>query len=57
MEKTTPRQKTTPRSYTTPEIEDHGDLAELTAGQKLGEELDATFPIHTKKSQLTFTTP
>jgi hypothetical protein len=52
-----PMEKPTPSNYEAPEIEDHGDLAELTAGQKIGESLDATFPIHTKKSELTFTTP
>jgi hypothetical protein len=47
----------TPLKYETPRIEDHGDLAELTAGQQVGEELDASFPVHTKRSELTFTTP
>jgi hypothetical protein len=43
--------------YETPRIEDHGDLAELTAGQKEGESTDASFPIHTPKKDLTFSTP
>jgi hypothetical protein len=43
--------------YETPEIEDHGDLTELTAGLKEGEETDKEFPIHTPKKDLTFTAP
>jgi hypothetical protein len=43
--------------YEAPRIEDHGDLAELTAGQKEGESTDASFPIHTPKKDLTFSTP
>lgn len=49
--------KTTDVAYETPRIADHGDLADLTAGQAEGTELDASFPVHTKKSELTFTTP
>ena len=43
--------------YETPRIEDHGDLAELTAGTSTGEETDAAFPIHTPKKDLTFSGP
>jgi len=43
--------------YEAPRIEDHGDLAELTAGYKAGESTDAAFPIHTPKEDLTFSTP
>jgi hypothetical protein len=43
--------------YETPRIEDHGDLAELTAGSKEGESTDAAFPIQTPKKDLTFSTP
>ncbi len=41
-------------TYTPPVIRDHGTLAELTAGLQTGSALDASFPIHTPKSQLTF---
>ncbi len=50
MEKDTP-------TYESPRIEDHGDLAELTAGSHEGESTDAAFPIHTPKKDLTFSTP
>ena len=30
--------------YEAPSIKDHGDLAELTAGKKLGTKFDGTFP-------------
>ena len=43
--------------YETPKIEDHGSLEELTAGQKEGESTDRTFPVHTPKKNLTFSTP
>jgi hypothetical protein len=43
--------------YEAPRVEDHGDLAELTAGNKTGEFTDAAFPIHTPKSDLTFSGP
>jgi hypothetical protein len=43
--------------YETPQIEDHGDLAELTAGSASGESTDAAFPVHTPKKDLTFSTP
>jgi hypothetical protein len=43
--------------YETPRIEDHGDLAELTAGARNGESTDATFPVHTPKKDLTFSGP
>jgi hypothetical protein len=43
--------------YETPMIEDHGDLAELTAGSAEGESTDKTFVVHTPKKDLTFSTP
>jgi hypothetical protein len=43
--------------YETPKIEDHGSLEELTAGQSTGESTDASFPVHTPKKDLTFSTP
>jgi hypothetical protein len=33
--------------YDAPRIEDHGDLAELTAGTHTGSALDATLPVGT----------
>lgn len=47
----------TPREYETPRIEDHGDLAELTAGRRGGSALDATFPVGTPYGDITLTTP
>ncbi len=43
--------------YVTPKIEDHGDLAELTAGKTTGTALDATFPAGTPFEDITLTTP
>jgi hypothetical protein len=43
--------------YETPRIEDHGDLAELTAGSATGASTDAAFPVKTPKEDLTFSTP
>ncbi len=43
--------------YETPMIKDHGDLAELTAGNHEGEFTDAAFPQHTPKNLLTFSGP
>jgi hypothetical protein len=43
--------------YETPRIEDHGGLAELTAGSKSGYWTDKEFPVHTPKDQITFSTP
>ena len=43
--------------YVTPKIEDHGDLAELTAGKNTGNALDATFPAGTPFEDITLTTP
>jgi hypothetical protein len=40
--------------YETPMIEDHGDLAELTAGSSTGEYLDKNFPVGTPKKDLSF---
>jgi hypothetical protein len=45
------------KEYEAPKIEDHGDLAELTAGRHLGEFTDGAFPAETPKGKLTFTTP
>lgn len=43
--------------YDTPRIEDHGDLAELTAGNATGTETDKAFPAHTPFRDLTFSGP
>lgn len=43
--------------YTAPEITDHGSLTELTAALGTGIDLDASFPIHTPDSKLTFSAP
>ncbi len=43
--------------YVAPKIEDHGDLAELTAGKNHGSKLDASFPVGTDVEDLTLTTP
>ena len=43
--------------YATPKIEDHGDLAELTAGKSPASALDATFPAGTPFEDITLTTP
>lgn len=40
--------------YETPQIVDYGDLVELTAGSADGDFTDRTFPAHTPKSDLTF---
>jgi hypothetical protein len=40
--------------YETPRIVDHGELSELTAGLTTGLDLDASFPIGTPDSDLTF---
>jgi hypothetical protein len=45
------------KEYEAPRIEDHGDLTELTAGYKEGASTDASFPVHTPKEDLTFSTP
>lgn len=45
------------KEYEAPRIEDHGDLAELTAGKSAGTKLDADFPSGTDFGDLTFTTP
>jgi hypothetical protein len=42
------------KEYEAPRIEDHGDLAELTAGSSNGEYLDKTFPVGTPKKDLGF---
>jgi hypothetical protein len=43
--------------YVAPKIEDHGDLAELTAGKNHGSNLDASFPTGTPFNEITLTTP
>lgn len=43
--------------YEAPRIEDHGDLAELTAGTSSGEFTDKAFPVHTPKKEITFSGP
>lgn len=43
--------------YEAPRIEDHGDLAELTAGNASGEFTDKLFPVHTPKKDITFSGP
>jgi len=40
--------------YVTPEVVDYGTVEDLTAGNGDGEILDRSFPVGTKKSQLTF---
>ena len=50
-------EQTSDKQYTKPEISDHGDLTDLTAGLHVGTSLDATFPVHTPKTQLRFSTP
>jgi hypothetical protein len=42
------------KQYEAPKIEDHGDLAELTAGKKQGGFTDADFPTNTPFNDLTF---
>lgn len=43
--------------YEAPSIEDHGDLAELTAGKNHGTHFDATFTAGEPVVPVTFTTP
>jgi hypothetical protein len=43
------------KHYESPTIEDHGDLAELTAGKTHGKFLDATFPENTPIEEVTLT--
>jgi hypothetical protein len=40
--------------YVEPEVRDYGDLAELTAGSRGGNALDAAFPVNTLRRDLTF---
>ena len=47
-------QDTTKVEYEPPRVRDYGNLEELTAGAKNGNFTDATFPVSTPKSQLTF---
>jgi hypothetical protein len=46
--------KSTKLDFERPRITDHGDLTQLTAAQVNGNSLDATFPVGTPASQLTF---
>jgi hypothetical protein len=41
-------------TFEPPKVVDYGDLAEITAGQTAGSRLDATFPVGTPTSGLTF---
>jgi hypothetical protein len=41
-------------SFEVPKVVDYGDLKEITAGQSAGSRLDATFPVGTPVSGLTF---
>jgi hypothetical protein len=50
-------EKDTTVEYEAPRIEDHGDLAELTAGNSTGEFTDKAFPVHTPKQDITFSGP
>jgi len=43
-----------PQDYEAPAVVDYGDLNDLTGGSNDGYSLDADFPVHTKKSALTF---
>jgi hypothetical protein len=45
---------TSSSGYEKPKILDYGTLAQLTAGTKNGQFLDASFPVHTPKNKLTF---
>jgi hypothetical protein len=49
MEKT---EEITP--YEPPRVVDYGDLVELTAGEAIGEFLDATYPAGTPRGKLGF---
>ena len=40
--------------YEKPQVRDYGSLEDLTAGARNGNFTDATFPVHTPKSSLTF---
>jgi len=42
------------RQYEPPEVKDYGRLADLTAGSRDGEALDASFPVNTLRRDLTF---
>ena len=43
-----------PQEYEAPVVIDYGDLNDLTGGSNDGYQLDSDFPVHTKKSDLTF---
>jgi hypothetical protein len=42
------------RGYATPKLTVYGNVETITQGSANGESLDQTFPIATKKSELTF---
>lgn len=42
------------KEYVAPAIADLGSVLELTLGAKVGNALDASFPIHTPRGKLTF---
>jgi hypothetical protein len=42
------------KEYTTPRLIVHGDVEVITQGNQNGYALDASFPIHTPKKNLTF---
>lgn len=41
-------------TFEEPKIVDYGHLAEITAGQRAGSHIDASFPVGTPNSSLTF---
>lgn len=41
-------------AYQAPEVVNLGSFEDITAGSKGGEALDASYPVETPKSQLTF---
>ena len=43
-----------PTEYESPAVVDYGDLVELTAAGSDGDQLDADFPVNTKRGALTF---
>ena len=42
------------KGYTTPKLTVYGNVETITQGSSDGDSLDQTFPIHTKRSELTF---
>ena len=41
-------------TYEAPKVVDYGTLTQLTAGGQTGQYTDKAFPVHTPKSELTF---